>query len=39
MSKEDAKCYSERYFDLNGTDPVKHYLMIGRDQGRNPFCA
>ena len=39
MSKEDAKCYSKRYFDLNGSDPVKHYLMIGKEQGRNPYCA
>jgi len=39
MSREDALCYSKRYFDLNGSDPLKHYLKIGKEQGRNPYCA
>mmetsp|Transcript_37177 Transcript_37177/g.57063 ORF Transcript_37177/g.57063 Transcript_37177/m.57063 type:complete len:268 (+) Transcript_37177:46-849(+) len=39
MNDEDAKCYAERYKDLNGTDPHDHYLTLGIDQGRLPTCA
>jgi hypothetical protein len=29
MNKKDKECYKKRYSDLNGVDPLEHYLTVG----------
>jgi len=39
MTTEDVECYSSTYSDLNGMDPRKHYITVGKDQGRQQHCG
>jgi hypothetical protein len=39
MSDADVECYKKEYTDLNGMDPRKHFVTIGKGQGRQQHCA
>ena len=39
MTDADAECYKKRYTDLKGMTPRKHYMLIGKAQGRLPTCG
>lgn len=39
MDDEEAKCYENRYTDLNGMNPNEHYARFGHKQGRNIRCV
>lgn len=39
MSAKDGKCYKDRYNDLNDMSPYKHYVTVGKGQGRLSTCA
>lgn len=39
MNDADAVCYSQRYNDLDGMEPRKHYMLIGKAQGRLSTCS
>jgi len=39
MTPEEEKCYSDRYFDLEGASPESHFLDTGKDEGRYYQCG
>ena len=39
MTAKDGKCYKERYSDIGDMTPFKHFVTVGRDQGRLSTCA
>jgi hypothetical protein len=39
LSDNDARCYSARFSDLKGAQPLTHYATVGVSQGRLGTCA